>query len=58
MITITFNRDITLDELKEVKTLAEHQETADKYTNTSIHINGNDAEIDVKINEYGDIIVL
>lgn len=57
-IAITFNRDVTLNELLEVKQFVENQETTDKYTNTTMHINGNYAEIDIEVNEYGDVIVL
>ena len=57
-IAITFNRDVTLNELLEVKQFVEKQETTDKYTNTTIHINGNYAEVDIELNEFGDVIVL
>ena len=57
-IAITFNRDVTLNELLEVKQFVENQETTDKYTNSTMHINGNYAEIDIEVNEYGDVIVL
>ena len=57
-IAITFNRDVTLNELLEIKQFVENQETTDKYTNTTIHINGNYAEVDIEVNEYGDVIVL
>ena len=57
-ISITFNRDVTLNELLEVRQLAQHQETTDKYTNVTMHIDGKYASIDVEINEYGDITVL
>ena len=57
-IAITFNRDVTLNELLEVKQFVENQETTDKYTNTTMHINGNYSEIDIEVNEYGDVIVL
>lgn len=57
-IAITFNRDVTLNELLEVKQFVENQETTDKYTNTTIHINGNYAEVDVEVNEFGDVVVL
>ena len=57
-IAITFNRDVTLNELLEVKQFVENQETADKYTNTTIHINGDYAEVDIEVNEFGDVIVL
>ena len=57
-ISITFNRDVTFNELLEVKQLVEQQETSDKYTNTVLHIDGNYATIDVEINGNGDITVL
>ena len=57
-IAITFNRDVTLNELLEVKQFVENQETNDKYINTTMHINGNYAEIDIEVNKYGDVIVL
>ena len=57
-IAITFNRDVTLNELLEVKQFVENQETTDKYTNTTIHINGNYAEVDIEVNEFGDVVVL
>lgn len=57
-IGITFNCDVTLNELLEVKALVEHQETADKYTNTSMVIDGDYARIEVVIDEYGNIVVL
>lgn len=57
-IAITFNRDVTLNELLEIKQFVENQETNDKYTNTTMHINGNYAEVDIEVNEFGDVIVL
>ena len=57
-IAITFNRAVTLNELLEVKQFVENQETTDKYTNTTMHINGNYAEVDIEVNEFGDVIVL
>ena len=57
-IAITFNRDVTLNELLEVKQFVENQETTDKYTNTTMHINGNYAEVDIELNEFGDVVVL
>ena len=57
-IAITFNRDVTLNELLEIKQFVENQETNDKYINTTMHINGNYAEVDIEVNEYGDVIVL
>lgn len=58
MILVNFNRTVNSDELREVMALVEMQETTDRYTNTSMHINGDYANIDVEIDEYGDITVL
>ena len=58
MILINFNRTVDSDELREVMVLVKNQETTDRYTNTSMHINGDYANIDVEIDEYGDITVL
>ena len=58
MIQIKFKRTVDSDELREVIALVDNQETTDRYTNTSMHINGDYANIDVEIDEYGDIIVL
>ena len=55
---VTFNRDVTLNELLEVKALVEHQETTDKYTNVGLVINGDYAKIEVIIDEFGDITVI
>lgn len=57
-VVVTFNRDMTLNELLEVKELVEHQETTDKYTNVGLVINGDYASIEVAIDEFGDITVL
>ena len=57
-VVVTFNRDMTLNELLEVKALVEHQETTDKYTNVGLVINGDYARIEVAIDEFGDITVL
>ena len=55
---ITINGIFTLNELKEILTLAEHQETTDKFTDTTLHINGNNAIIDAQIDRDGDILIL
>lgn len=55
---VTFNRDVTLNELLEVEALVEHQETTDKYTNVGLVINGDYAKIEVIIDEFGDITVI
>ena len=58
MVQVKFKRTVDSDELREVMALVEMQETTDRYTNTSMHINGDYANIDVEIDEDGDIIVL
>lgn len=57
-VIIRFTRPLNTDELKEVLSLAENQETTDKYTSTVIEINGDDAKITVEIDEEGDFTVL
>ena len=56
--TFKSNRALNIGELREVLTLMENQETTDKYTSTSIDINGNEAHIRVDIDEDGNVIVL
>lgn len=56
--TIKFNRQLNINELREALSLMEHQETNERYTNTSINIDGNYANITVDIDEYGNITVL
>ena len=56
--TIKFNRQLNINELREALSLMEHQETNEKYTNTSINIDGNYANITVDIDEDGNITVL
>lgn len=56
--TFKSNRELNIDELKEVLALMENQETPDRYTSTEIDINGNYAHIAVKIDEYGNVTVL
>ena len=58
MIQVKFKRTVDSDELREVMALVENQETTDRYTNTSMHINGDYAYIEVKIDEYGNVTVL
>ena len=58
MVQVKFIRTVNSDELREVMALVDNQETTDRYTNTSMHINGDYANIDVEIDEDGDIIVL
>ena len=56
--TIKFNRQLNINELRETLSLMEHQETNERYTNTSINIDGNYANITVEIDEDGNITVL
>ena len=56
--TIKFNRELNINELREALSLMEHQETNERYTNTSINIDGNYANITIDIDEYGNITVL
>lgn len=56
--TFKSNRELNIDELKEVLALMENQETSDRYVSTEIDINGNYAHIAVKIDEYGNVTVL
>lgn len=52
------SRKMNIDELREVLNLMENQETTDRYTDTVLHINGNDAEIDVTIDKEGNVTLL
>lgn len=54
----TTKRPLDINELKEVLSLMENQETTDKYTSTSLNINGNNACIEVDIDEDGNVTVL
>lgn len=56
--TIKFNGQLNINELREALSLMEHQETNERYTNTSINIDGNYANITVDIDEDGNITVL
>ena len=58
MILVKINKTITLAELEELVRLTKIQETIDRYENTELHINGDKAEIEVKINKMGDIELL
>lgn len=57
-ITFKCNRPMDIEELREVLTLMENQETTDAYTNTSLNINGNDATITVEIDEDGNVLLI
>lgn len=54
----TTKRPLDINELKEVLSLMENQETTDKYVSTSLNINGNNARIEVDIDEDGNVTVL
>ena len=56
--TFKTKRPLDINELKEVLSLMENQETTDKYVSTSLNINGNDAHIEVDIDADGNITVL
>ena len=57
-ITITINREVTLNELIELQGLLEIQATNERYTNTSIEIDGDHAKIGVDIDEWGNVTLL
>ena len=51
-------RKMSYEELKEVLSLMENQETADKYTDTEMQIDGDDAKIRVKIDKEGNVTLI
>ena len=51
-------RKMSYEELKEVLSLMENQETADKFTDTEMQINGDDAKINVKIDKEGNVTLI
>ena len=59
-VTIKFNREVSVNELREALVFAENQETTDKYSleNEIIKINGDYASIEVLVDENGDFEVL
>lgn len=58
MVLVKINKTITLNELEELVMLTKTQETTDGFKNTELHIRGEKADIEVKINEMGDIELL
>ena len=56
--TFYSRRKMTFEELREVLQLMEVQETTDKYTGALMSIKGNYADIDVKIDEDGNVILI
>ncbi len=57
-VIIRFTRPLRTNELEEVLAFAKNQETTDKYTDTTIEINGDYAKITLEIDEDGDFTVL
>lgn len=57
-MTLTTKRPITSNELKELMLLMYSQEIDDKFTNTTILINGEFAVIEVEFDEDGNITLL
>lgn len=56
--TFKSNRELDINELREVLILMENQETTDRDISTALHINGDYATIDVEIDEDGNVTVL
>lgn len=54
---VKLNGTFTTEELKEILSISENQDTTDRYVSTTLHIDGNHAVIDVEIDEDGDMIV-
>lgn len=55
--TFQSEKELNINELREVLALMENQESTDKYVNTVMHINGNYADIDVGIDKDGNVTV-
>ena len=55
---IKLNGTFSISELKEILSLAEIQETTDRFTDTQLHINGEHAEINADIDENSDITII
>ena len=56
--TFKANRELDINELREVLSLMEEQETTDRYVSTLLNINGDYAHIEVEIDEDGNVTVL
>lgn len=54
----TAKRPLNINELREALSLMENQETTNRYTDSTISINGEYAKIDVDIDEDGNVTVL
>lgn len=57
-VTFATKRPVSVEELKEIVSLMELQETTDKYTSTSLSIDGNDASIEVEIDAEGNVTLI
>lgn len=51
-------RKMSYEELKEVLSLMENQETTGKFTDTEMQIDGDDAKINVKIDKEGNVTLI
>lgn len=51
-------RKMSYEELKEVLSLMENQETTDKFTDTELQIDGDDTKINVKIDKEGNVTLI
>ena len=56
--TFKTNREMTFEELQEIMALMENQETTDKFTNERCVIRGEYADIEVDIDEDGNVTLL
>lgn len=56
--TFKANRELNIDELREVLSLMEEQETTDRFVSTLLDITGDNAHIEVEIDEDGNVTVL
>lgn len=59
MVKVEFysNREFDINEIKEILSVMENQETTDRYIDTCVHINGNYAELDITFDENGNMHV-
>ncbi len=58
MTTFKSNRALDINELRELLSLMENQETTDREISTGMLIQGDDATIEVEIDEDGNVTVL
>ncbi len=56
--TFKSDREMSIDELREVLVLMEQQVTTDREEDTVMSIRGNYADIDVSIDDDGDVTLL